>query len=65
MGYTQRQLADWFGTTVGTMNRWENNKSPLDRSAAILMWLLYDEQINKNKTAVRDFIKQEGIQYGG
>ena len=57
-GWTQEKIARWFGVAVGTVNRWENEKSRLDRSAAILMWLLYDECVNHNEYAVRDYVRK-------
>jgi DNA-binding XRE family transcriptional regulator len=52
---TQTQMASWFGVSDQTIARWEKGY-PLSGSAAILAWLLYDEQINSNKNAIRDYL---------
>lgn len=51
----QRTIARWFGVAIGTINRWETGKTKIDPSAKILLWLLYDEQVNGNRHAVRDY----------
>lgn len=54
---TQEYLARLFGVGTQSVHRWESGKSRVDRSAAILLWLLYDEQVNENKHSVRDYIR--------
>ena len=58
---TQATVAKWFGVDEQTVRRWENGKTELNRSAAVLMWLVYDEKVNHNLAAMRDFIRAKGI----
>lgn len=57
LGITQVKLASWFGLECQTVARWEKGQATVSGSAAVLAWLLYDEQINGNKRAVRDYVR--------
>lgn len=54
---TQDRVAHLFGVIPLTVLRWENEKTSLNRSAAILMALLYEEKVIGNKFAVRDYVR--------
>ena len=58
--YSQKRLGHLFGVTDQSVARWEKGQSEIPGSAKILIWLLYDEQINGNKWAMRDYIKSLG-----
>ncbi len=53
---TQTTLAKWFGVSDQAIARWEKEQSRVPASAYVLLWLIYDEQINGNKRAVKDYI---------
>jgi putative transcriptional regulator len=57
LGLSQKKLSKWFGTSDQSVARWEKGKSEIPGPARVLIWLLYDEQINGNKSAVRDYVK--------
>lgn len=56
LGYTQLRIAKMFGVSDQAVARWEKAKNPLPGAAKILIWLLYEEQINGNRFALRDYI---------
>lgn len=58
MEHSQAKIAKWFGVTEQSVHRWENEKTEIPGAAKVLMWLLYDETINKNKHAVRDYVRK-------
>lgn len=57
MGYPQTKIALWFGTSPQNVGRWERGESAIPGPAKVLMWLLYDQEINGNKHAVRDYAR--------
>lgn len=57
MGFTQIKIALWFGTSPQNVGRWERGKNSIPGPAKVLMWLLYDQEINGNKYAVRDYVQ--------
>ena len=61
MGHSQKLIAQWFGVSEQSVARWEKSHTAIPGAAKILLWLLYDEKINNNKRAVRDYIKTKGI----
>lgn len=60
MGHSQKRLAEWFGVSDQSVARWEKGKTDIPGAAMILIWLLYDETVNGNKNAVRDYVGARG-----
>ena len=56
MAFTQVRLATLFGVTDQSIARWEKAQSAIPGHAKVLMWMLYDEHINGNNHAVRDYV---------
>lgn len=57
MGYSQAKIARWFGVTDHAVRRWEHGRNKIDGCAKVLMWLLYDQEVNGNKNAVQDYVQ--------
>ena len=61
LGCTQKKLGKWFGVSDQAVARWEKGQSEIPGPSKVLMWLLYDNEINGNKHAVRDYVKLCGV----
>lgn len=61
LNYSQTELGGLFGVEYHTVSRWENGRCSIPGSAKTLLWLLYDQQTNKNDFAVRDYIRSIGL----
>ena len=55
-GYSQPRIAKLFGVSRLSVINWEMGRHAIPGSARILMFLLWDEQVNGNKHAVRDYL---------
>lgn len=58
MGRSQKLIAGWFGVSDQSVARWEKGKTSIPGSAKVLIWLLYDQEVNGNPNAVRDYVRQ-------
>jgi DNA-binding transcriptional regulator YiaG len=58
MEFSQALIAHWFGVTPQSVGRWERGEITIPGSARILLWLLYEEEINGNKQAMHDYLKR-------
>jgi DNA-binding transcriptional regulator YiaG len=58
MKLTQAAIAKRFCCSVQAINRWENGKTRVSGAAQGLMTILYDNEINGNKYAVRDYARR-------
>lgn len=56
LGYSQSRIARLFGVSPLSVIHWEKGHHSIPGSARILMFLLWDEQVNGNKRAVRDYM---------
>lgn len=56
IGYSQPRIARLFGVSPLSVIHWEKGHHSIPGSARILMFLLWDEQVNGNKRAVRDYM---------
>lgn len=59
MGLTQFSLGKLVGLSDQMIARYEKGQSDISGAVKVLVWLLFDEQINKNKYAVRDYLKSQ------
>lgn len=57
LGITQKELSSWFGLSDQSIARWEKGQARVSGAAAVIAWLLYDEQVNGNKYALRDYLR--------
>ena len=64
MGYSQKLIGKWFGVSDQSVARWEKGKTAIPGAAKLLIWLLYDEKVNGNKRALKDYLKSKGITLG-
>lgn len=57
LGLTQGRLSKWLGVDTQTIARWEKGHN-ISGPAKVVLWLLYDEQVNRNDNALRDYLRQ-------
>ena len=58
LGLTQTQLGAWLGVGSQTILRYENGKFTIPKTIRILVWMLWEQEINKNPNAVKDYLHQ-------
>jgi DNA-binding transcriptional regulator YiaG len=54
--HSQGRTAALFGVSTLSVINWEKGRHAIPGAAQILMFLLWDEQINGNRRVVKDFI---------
>lgn len=63
LGKTQVGLGKWFGVSDQTIANWEKGKVAIPGPSQVLIWLLFEVCIKKNKHAIREHLHSVGVRW--